>query len=348
MIAKINLIVNKYQSSGFDLTLRQLYYVFGGNKYFPEDWRYTRMEDGKWRRDPNGTWNATPNYDKLGNLISDGRMAGLIDWDAIVDRTRTSNANQHWQRPSQILEATMNTYAIDKWAEQPHYVEVWVEKEALEDVLAKACSPLDVRFFATRGYNSQSAMWEASQRLVSKIADGKHVHIIHLGDHDPSGMDMSRDILDRLTTFVYHTQEAHSRFDVHRIALNMDQVEKYELLPDPAKVTDSRFRGYQERFGDESWELDALEPTLLVEVIRARVKALRDESLWEAAKTLEERGKTTLQSICMYFKDVVGFLRERRKQDVSPILCANCGATQATGRCLCGDAAPPKLLGGCQ
>lgn len=343
LIAKANLVIAKYLKQGFDLTLRQLYYVFVGNKWFPEDWRYVRINDKQWKKDPNGTMNATPNYNALGKLISDGRMAGMIDWDSIVDRTRASMANQHWQRPSQILEATMNTYAIDKWDAQSNYVEVWVEKEALENVLMKACRPLDVRFFACKGYTSQSAMWEASQRLITQASEGKEVHIIHLGDHDPSGIDMSRDIFERLHLFVNHTQ-MNGRVNVHRIALNMGQVTEYNLPPDPAKVTDSRFRSYQATYGDESWELDALEPTILVDLIRARVKSLRDDRLWEDALATEKKGKDTLQYLCQYFPDVVAFLRERRKKDLSRVVCSGCGATEANPTCLCRDDAGAPVI----
>lgn len=351
MIARANLVFKKYQEQGFSLTLRQLYYVFVGNKYFPESWRYIRLGPDKWKRDPSGTSNATPNYNALGKLISDGRMSGLIDWNAIVDRTRASHANQHWARPSQILEATMNTYALDKWSDQPNYVEVWVEKEALEDVLDQACSPLDVRFFACRGYTSQSAMWEASQRLVRKVADGKRVHIIHLGDHDPSGVDMSRDIYQRLSLFVDHFEEygedewndGTGKVNVHRIALNMNQVQEYNLPPDPAKISDPRAGGYINKYGDESWELDALEPQLLVDMISARVKSLRDDSLWETALKNEARGKHTLECILKYFPDVVTFIRERRKKDESPVICKDCGATQANPVCRCTDAGAPSI-----
>src|SRR5581483_5735036 len=157
LLARANMVIMNYQQQGFTLTLRQLYYQFIANNLFPQSWANTA-----------GVTNSVQSYNRLGNLISDGRMAGLIDWEAIVDRGRTSYANTHWARPSQILEATVKQYAIDRWANQPYYLEVWVEKEALEDVLGRACQPMDVRFFACKGYTSQSAMWEASQRLVDK------------------------------------------------------------------------------------------------------------------------------------------------------------------------------------
>ncbi len=347
LIASANLVIDSYQQKGFSLTLRQIYYVFVSNDLFPDGWMYSNAGGNKWVLDlANGTKNAPPNYDKLGDLISDARMAGLVDWYAIEDRSRSSYANQHWQRPSQILEGTVNTYATDKWTEQPNYVEVWVEKEALQNVLQRACSPLDVRFFACKGYTSQTAMWEASQRLLLQASNGKNVHIIHLGDHDPSGVDMTRDIEERLDTFISHNDSGHS-IEVHRIALNMDQVREYNPPPNPAKILDPRAKRYIAKYGDESWELDALRPELLVGLISNKIRSFRDQALWDAAVKNEERGRSTLECICKYFPDVVGFLRERRKRDDSAVICNGCGATVNNPVCRCVDATdgPAMQLG---
>lgn len=341
LIAKANLIIEEYAAQGYTLTLRGLYYQFVSRDYLPQAWA-----------DAKGILNRPESYNKLGNLISDGRMGGLIDWHAIADTSRSSHANQHWVKPSAIIDQARQSYATDKWANQDHYVEVWIEKEALGNIVARACGPLDIRYFACKGYTSQSAMWEASQRLVRKVADGKQVHIIHLGDHDPSGIDMSRDIYERLSLFVGHNAEGEDEaieslrkhhVDVLRIALNMDQVTQYNPPPNPAKTTDSRFRDYQSKFGDESWELDALEPGTLVELITNKVKEFRNEASWAEAEAIEKKGRATLQYICQYFPEVVGFLgdhiRRIRKTDTSKVICRNCGATELSPKCMCDDVA---------
>ena len=317
LLAKCNAIIREYNTQGLSLTIRQTYYQCIAHNLFPDSWAKA------------GIKNRPENYERLGVLISDARLAGLVDWNAIVDRGRSSYANQHWLRPSQIIEQARNSYATDKWAEQPEYIEAWIEKESLVEVLSRACSPLDVRFFACKGYTSQSAMWEASQRLLSQMDKGKEVHIIHLGDHDPSGIDMSRDIEERLSLFTYKP------VDVERIALNMPQVEQYKPPPNPAKASDSRFGAYQDQFGDESWELDALDPATLVDLIQKAILAHRNEALWQEALKVEEKGRSTLKYITMYFPEVVGFLRDLRQKDTSPIVCQDCGATQAHPQCLC-------------
>src|SRR5206468_2818483 len=142
----------------------------------------------------------------------------------------------------------------------------------------------------------QSAMWSAAMRILEQLRAGKEVHIIHLGDHDPSGNDMSRDIRERIHMFLSHHREGSSKFELNRIALNMDQVKRYSLPPNPAKVTDSRSARYIKQYGDESWELDALEPRVLTVLIHDAVSKLRDQALWDASVRVENKAKKRLRT----------------------------------------------------
>jgi hypothetical protein len=316
LIAKANVILDEYARKGYDLTLRQLYYQFVARGIIQNDQK---------------------EYKKLGDLISDGRLAGLIDWYMITDRRRYMQKNVHWQKPSQLVEAAAKQYHIDKWIDQENYLEVWVEKDSLRDIVAQTCQPLDIPHFSCVGYTSQTEVWKAAQRLLVEREKGKEVHIIHLGDHDPSGQDMTRDIEERLTLF--------TREPVHidRIALNMDQIEQYQAPPNPAKITDSRYEGYRQVYGEHSWELDALSPEVMSALIEKAVEKYRNDELWKKALKNEERGRSTLRYIHQYFPEVVKFIREEREKDISPVICQGCGATQRNPRCLCHDEDSPKF-----
>jgi hypothetical protein len=267
MIDRANEIVAEYQAQGFTLTLRQLFYQMVS-------------------RDIIG--NNQKNYNNLGNLMSDARLAGLVDWEAIEDRTRNVKSNSHWDSPSKIIESCELQYQVDKWARQTYQPQVWIEKEALVGVIEGVCSELDVPFFACRGYNSLSEAWSSGKRLQQQIDHGQIPIIFHLGDHDPSGLDMTRDNSDRLSMF------ARNAVEVRRLALNRDQIDEYRALPNPAKVTDSRFGGYQELHGQDSWELDALEPAVIVALVRDAVLGVRDEDAWQESVKEEEFGKAQL------------------------------------------------------
>ena len=232
------------------------------------------------------------------------RLAGLIDWEAIEDRTRNLTAWRTEASPEEALRRLAHHYTLEKWSRQPAYVEVWVEKEALAGVFERICSELEVPFFACRGYVSLSEMWSASQRLIRREAVGKRVVLLHFGDHDPSGIDMTRDIEDRTELFA-----GWDTVEVRRIALNMDQVDEYSPPPNPAKLTDSRAGEYVARFGRSSWELDALEPSVLSELVQQEVDDLRDMELWKAAEEEESGHLEGIRLLAERFGDAVDHVR---------------------------------------
>lgn len=295
LISQAEDILDEYQAQGFDLTLRQLYYQFVARDLFPEDRRWSWVK-GKWVKDPNGTKNAPPNYKWLGGYVNDGRLGGLLHWDTIVDRTRKHEENSHWSSPSHIIQSCAEYYGIDTRYDQDYYVEVWVEKDALSAVIRQACEPLDVSWFACKGYVSQSAMWRAARR-IKKVRNEHHI-ILHLGDHDPSGIDMTRDIQDRLTMF-------EADVTVKRIALNMDQIEKLKPPSDPAKVTDSRYEDYRDKYGEESWELDALEPKYLVDLITDNIAVYTDDKRRNRLVKRQQEQRDQLLAVSNNWDDIV-------------------------------------------
>lgn len=277
LIEKINGVIADYARQGFSLTLRQVYYQMVARAIIPNNER---------------------SYKNLGNLISDARLAGLIDWQAIEDRTRNLRGNSHWTTPGSMVNSAAYSYHLDHWAGQRNYVEVWVEKDALVGIVGQICGQLDVSFFSCRGYVSQSEMWGAARRLRHHNDQGQNIVLPHLGDHDPSGKDMSRDIVDRLNTF------ETERVDFHRLALNMDQIEQYGPPPNPTKLTDSRATGYIEQFGYECWELDALEPQVISDLIGKHVRKYRDDKLYNAVLKQEREEKELLEDLAQNWPSI--------------------------------------------
>lgn len=253
MIKKANEIIAEYQAQGFQLTLRQLYYQFIARDIIP---------------------NNVKSYKNLGSVVNDARLAGLIDWDHITDRTRSLRKNSHWDTPGDVIQSAANGYKIDMWARQKYRPEVWIEKDALIGVIEDVCERLDVPYFSCRGYTSQSEMWVGAQRIARWAKNTRQTPVIfHFGDHDPSGKDMTRDIVDRLALFM-------GGVELKRLALNMDQIEQYAPPPNPAKTTDSRAAAYIAEFGNDSWELDALEPQVITGLITGQVEKLKDKEKW--------------------------------------------------------------------
>ena len=292
LITTADRIMRNYAAQGYDLSLRQLYYQFVAHHALP---------------------NTEQNYKLLGGVISDARLAGLLDWDSLVDRGRNTIRNSHWGTPADIIDSAASSFRIDLWETQRYHVEVMVEKQALEGVLVPVCRRLDVPFTANKGYSSSSAMYEAGKRLEEKIDQGKNVVIVYLGDHDPSGIDMGRDVLDRLALFsgAGYWDEGEKAveirddgvFGVERIALNMDQIKRYNPPPNPAKMTDSRAEGYVSKFGYESWELDALDPETLANLVTSTVQGYIDDEAWEERVALMEKGRSDLRDMAKTYRE---------------------------------------------
>lgn len=179
-------------------------------------------------------------------------------------------------------------------------------------------------------------MWVAGQRVRGAVAEGRHVKIIHLGDHDPSGVDMSRDVSDRLHLFGdYHmVRDAAKRYpqrggesvadwvarlrgktdefgsiEVERIALNMDQIRQYNPPPNPAKITDSRAAGYIDEHGSQSWELDALDPDVLTALIEASIVEHLDRELFDEQVRRQETERLELKQVAARYGEVIEFLK---------------------------------------
>ena len=277
LIEQANSIIEEYQARGFTLTLRQLYYQFVSRDIIP---------------------NKQSEYKRLGSVINDARLAGLIDWSAIEDRTRNVRTISTWDDPAQIVEAVAKQYKEDLWESQDFRPEVWIEKDALVGVIEPVCQRFQVPYFACRGYTSQSESYAAGKRFEEVAVRGQTPVVLHLGDHDPSGIDMTRDNADRLTMF------AREDVDVRRLALNMDQITRYRPPPNPAKETDSRAESYIAKFGAKSWELDALDPTVIDRLIADEIESLIDEDRWNAAMSREQERRATLKTASENWEEI--------------------------------------------
>lgn len=281
-IENANQIIDEMAQDGYTLTLRQLYYQFVSKDLLS---------------------NTERSYKNLGVLITKARLAGLISWTVIEDRGRTCSNIGHWEENIyNIINGLDGQISYDRWARQENYVEVWVEKEALSSVISRPCYRHHVRFMSCKGYVSSSAAWNAGQRYKEAEEAGKNLVLIHLGDHDPSGMDMTRDNSKRVDLF------SGTNVDIRRIALNMDQIERYNPPPNPAKLSDSRARDYIQEYGGSSWELDALKPAVIDDLITKEIKSLIDMDEWVRVGNEEEEKREQLRLLSDNWDEVSTFL----------------------------------------
>lgn len=273
----MNVLISSYQQQGYVLTVRQLYYQLVARDIVS---------------------NNLNSYKRVAAIINDAKLAGLIDWDAIEDRTRDFIVRSRWNSVSSILDVCARTFHMDMWKKQDYQVYVIVEKEALVGVLEKTCNQYDVPLLAARGYPSSSVLYDfAESHIIRKPRAKQHV-IIHLGDHDPSGIDMTRDLTERLKLFTDHL----NNLSIQRIALNYSQVEELRPPKNPAKDTDSRFDSYRKQFGTSSWELDALSPEYLNQLVTSKIEEFIDFDEWQIRQEEIQDKKNQLKQISDNFR----------------------------------------------
>lgn len=290
-VESLNQILDEYAEMGYILTLRQLYYQLVSRDIIA---------------------NSQREYQKLSVTLGKARMAGLVDWDAIEDRVRIPRV-PYWQTDIQdAITDAYRTYRIDRQKYQNTYVEVWVEKDALSNIFYKVTSKYHIRLMVNRGYSSISAMHEAYKRIQYQMDQGKDCTILYFGDHDPSGLDMVRDIRERL-------EEFGAELLTDQIALNMDQVRKYNPPTNPAKIKDPRAKWYIKEYGNKSWELDALRPDVLEELIKSAIESIIDVDLYKKAynEEREEAGRLLkLANITKDHADITELVRTAIKQSI--------------------------------
>lgn len=241
-------ITGEYSAKGYRYTVRQLFYQLVARGALPND---------------------MASYKRTSKVATAAREAGLIEWDDIVDRGRRPLIPREYASIYEYVSASAGGFRRYRWEGQEEYVELLVEKDALTEVLAPVASKYHVTMTANRGYASASAMHELADRISLQTGFGFRPCVLYMGDHDPSGMDMVRDVRDRLRRFGAFAP-------VERVALNMDQIREHGLPPNPAKASDPRAGSYVSEYGGGSWELDALGPEALAGLAEDAITAHMD------------------------------------------------------------------------
>lgn len=285
-------VLAEYEQMDIKLTLRQLYYQLVSKDIIP---------------------NSQKEYKNLGSVLARARLSGLIDWDVIEDRVRRPTKASEWDDIQDLVTSAIAAYRLPRWSDQMNYVELWCEKDALRSVIEPITEDLHVTLMVNRGYSSISAMYDSSKRLRKAMAAGQHPTILYLGDFDPSGEDMVRDVGSRLgllradgnsKSLAGEGEEPWPEFidmenediklTVTKIALTTAQIKKYKPPTNPAKTTDSRFQGFSDLHGEFSYEVDALPPQVLMKIVRGAIEDLMDMGKYRAWQEKEETEKKKL------------------------------------------------------
>jgi hypothetical protein len=213
-------------------------------------------------------------YQKVSTVMTNGRWAGLIDWDVVVDESREPSTWASWESAEACATEALDQFRLDRWQGQACYVEIWVEKVAVKANLEDIAAEHHVTLQPGRGNCSTSGVYRAARRFNRHHSAGRRPIILYLGDHDPLGLHFPGEVTERIGRFGLHPE-------VRRLAVNFDQVETFGILSHPVKAKGKTaekriFAEYLAKYGNEAWELDAFEPRDLQDLVRAELAKLID------------------------------------------------------------------------
>ncbi len=280
LLENVQKIIEEFQRQQIRLTNRQTYYQLVAGNIIP---------------------NADKVYKRICVFLTDARYGGYIDWDAIEDRGRVAHRHAEWKNVKEFMGDVVDAFRLPRWSDQECYVELFTEKQAVESVLSPLANKYHIHFGYNKGYSSAAMMYELSKRIVEQIYEGKKVKLLYAGDHDASGLDMVRDIQERIVEFLMKGDDAfeldlvEELFEIVPLALNMEQIEQYNPPPNPAKITDPRASWYIQKYGNSSWELDALRPEVLRDIVERGIQENMDIDKYNAWIAREKPLKQKLQ-----------------------------------------------------
>lgn len=227
--------------------------------------------------------NTRSQYQAVCNALRDARKEGIIPWEWIEDRLRRPRTISMWADLADFASTAVHAYRRNIWAEQPCYIECWLEKDALSGIFEDVLRPYGVTLNVGRGYDG----WASIHNAAERYGNGESVSVLYFGDFDPSGEDMVRSLRERLA-FLKSTP------DIVKCALNPDDIERHSLPPDFVKASDTRSMAFIAKFGDLAVELDALPLSVLRARIMAEVESRMDLDALNRVRHLEEEERVRL------------------------------------------------------
>lgn len=239
-------------------------------------------------------------YSRLSKILREAREYRLIDAERITDLTRSEyHNNPEYKTLNEYMETKLrklvDAFDLDRWQDQPYNVEIWIEKEALSRVILPICKKYRINLIVCKGYSSYTQIYEAAKRFPTSKPTG----ILYLGDHDPSGLHIQESLEERLRQ-EFRREHKYTSLRVKRVALTFEQIQEFNLPSSPLKKASQKYKEYMAEYGNEVWELDALDPVYLNNLLEESIKKIIDWNLWEKReneiKELENKLRMELES----------------------------------------------------
>jgi hypothetical protein len=224
-------------------------------------------------------------------LLKEAREDGTIPWEWIVDETRSLERKSQWADPLEFLKCALQAYRRDFWDEQPRRVEVWSEKGTVRGVLAPVLDHYGVGFRVMHGYAGATPIHNVAQDY-----DGRRLHALYVGDFDPSGLNMSEvDLPERISRY------GGDHVTIKRIAITRKQTSNLPSFPASSKAKDPRHKWFTQNYGQECWELDAMDPRKLRNTVENAIRKLIEPEAWARCEAVNAAERASLEDLPMMF-----------------------------------------------
>ncbi len=226
-------------------------------------------------------------YEKVMAELKFLREEGEIDWDDIVDHTRSITRWARYSTVEEALRETARTYRRKLWEDSDTYIQIWLEKDALAGLLEDMVYAFDVPLCVARGYPSLSQLHDAAMELDAN--QDRLCWVYHLGDYDPSGQDAARHIEETLCRFAPETE-----IIFQRLAVTPEQIAEWNLPTRPNKPTDMRTKNFA---GAASVELDAINPNEFRALVHSAIDQHIDQRKLKVLLAAEESERLLLREL---------------------------------------------------
>jgi len=282
LIVLTNIILQRYPNLIF--TLRQIFYQLVSN------FNYTNSEQA---------------YKRLSRVLTEARKERRVNPERIIDESRPEYEHDPvHMTPKDRVDAYFNSlideFDLNRWSKQPLYVECWIEKDALARVVKPVCEKYRVPLIVVKGYSSYTKIYEA----VKRFPDDKDVIILYLGDHDSTGLHIEEYLKDSLKEEAMINKKSIT-IEVRRVALTFQQVNEYNLSPAPLKTRAQKAKEYSSKYGSGTWELDALNPQVLIDLLESAIKELIDWDKWNEREEEIKRYRELLEEELRPYKKIL-------------------------------------------
>jgi hypothetical protein len=227
-------------------------------------------------------------YDRVQRLLVRLRECGAVPFSWVVDNVRSTIKPSSWSGLADFADTVKDAYRLDFWARLPEYIEIIVEKDTVAGKLAVVTREYDVPLHPIRGYNSTTFCWQIA-RGWDDIT--KPIIIYYIGDHDPSGRDLERDVRVRLERY------AKRPFKWVRLAVNPEHFAQFDIIPLKPKKTDSRYRKFVAKYGTACAEVEAIPATDLREMVRTAIESHIPAGAWKRLLRVEQKEREQWEEV---------------------------------------------------